>query len=183
MKIEGKFEVAVPTSRLWDFLWDLESLGACLPGCEGVQRIDDRTLTGIVGARVGPIQARFQGKAIIIESEPPTRVVIKAEGEDNRTASRVRAMIEMGLSPLNEHLTRASYLADITITGKLGQFGDGIIKEMAGVLLEQFASNLRARLEGNDPPARANQLNILRVMVKALWKWLTGGLNSSSRLF
>lgn len=177
MKLEGEFEVAASATRLWDFFWDLESLGACLPGCEGVQRVDERTLTGILVARVGPVQARFQGKAIIMENEPPSRVVLKIEGVDSRTASRIRATIEMWLSPRSEYLTRAGYHADIAIIGKLGQFGEGIIKETAGVLLEQFASNIRARLGGGGPPSGPGQVNILRVLIKALWRWLNRGLN------
>lgn len=177
MKLEGEFEVATSASKLWDFLWDLESLGTCLPGCEGVVRIDERTLTGVIGVRVGPIQAKFQSKAIIIESEPPARVVLKAEGEDKLTASRIRATIEMWLRPLDEDVTRAGYRADIAIIGKLGQFGDGVIRETAGVLLEQFASNIRDRMKGDDHLEGARQMNILKVLIKALWRWITGGLH------
>lgn len=177
MRLEGGFEVAAPASRLWDFFWDVEVLGACLPGCEGVQKVDDKTFTGAVRARVGPVQARFQGKATITDTTPPSRIVLKAEGEDNRTASRVRATIELSLTPLDDSHTRAGYQANVTIVGRLGQFGDGIIRETAGVLLEEFAGNLRARLEGKGgPSARAGQLNMLRVMGKVFFRRMKAGL-------
>lgn len=177
MKLEGAFEVAAPASRLWDFFWDVEALGDCLPGCEAVQKVDDKTFAGAVKARVGPVQARFQGKAVITEANPPNRIVLKAEGEDNRTASRVRATIQLSLSPLGASHTRAGYWADVTIVGRLGQFGDGIIRETAGVLLEEFAGNVRARLEGSGgPPPGSGEVNMLKLIGRVLVRWFRGGL-------
>ncbi|MBI2918978.1 MAG: hypothetical protein HYY01_13440 [Chloroflexi bacterium] len=177
MKLEGAFEVATPASRLWDFLWDVEALGACLPGCEGVQRADHKTFVGAVKARVGPVQATFQGKAAITESAPPNRIVLKAEGQDSRTASRVRATIELSLRALDASHTRAGYQADVAIVGRLGQFGDGIIRETAGLLLEEFAANVRAWLEGGEgPPPGAGEVNMLKLFRRAIARWLTGGV-------
>ena len=176
MRLEGEFEVAASASRLWGFFWDVEALAACLPGCEGVKRLDERTFTGIVCARVGPVQARFEGKATVTETAPPSRIALKAEGQDNRTASRVRATIELGLTPIGEARARASYRADVAIVGRLGQFGDGIIRETARVLLEEFAGNVRSRLEGQGDPPQAKRASMSRVLLKASWRWLSGGV-------
>ncbi len=177
MKLEGAFEVAAPASQLWELFWDAEGLGACLPGCQGVQRLDDSAFSGTVKAKVGPVQALFEGRVAIVEAVPPSRIVLKAEGRDSRTASQVRATIDLALSTLDEGHARATYQADVTIVGRLGQFGDGIIRETAAVLLEDFAKNVSAYLESKgNPKPQAGDVNMARVTGKVLWRRLKGGL-------
>lgn len=179
MKLEGAFEVAAPASRLWEFFWDAEGLGSCLPGCQEVQRLDDSTFSGTVKARVGPVQALFVGKASIVDSTRPSHIVLKAEGRDSRTSSQVRATIDLVLSSPDEGHARATYQADVTIVGRLGQFGDGIVRETAAVLLEEFAKNVSSYLQDRDNPAATTaELNMVSVTGKVIWRRLKGSLRT-----
>jgi len=175
MHLEGDFTVAAPAARLWDLLWDLEALANCVPGCEGAQQLDEKTYTGIVRARVGPIHARFNTRVTMLEVVPPHRITLRAEGQDDRTASQVRARVEMRLTPLGEASTRASYTAEVTIVGRLGQFGDGIIRETAALLLEQFSRNVQAHLEGSGDPSPPQELDLARLGGHALGRQLRAG--------
>ena len=40
MRFEAQVTVHVPRQILWDFLWDVPRLTACVPGCEAVQEIE-----------------------------------------------------------------------------------------------------------------------------------------------
>src|SRR6185369_3373865 len=57
------------------------------------------------------------------------------------------------LTPAGES-TRVSVDTDLKISGKLAQFGSGMIKEVSGKLLTQFVTNLEAKLAtGEAEPA------------------------------
>ena len=42
MKFQGNLSIARPVEKVWEFLWDIEKLTSCIPGCEGVKTIKDR---------------------------------------------------------------------------------------------------------------------------------------------
>ena len=68
---EGKHVIRAPIQKVWDSMFDLDIIASCVPGCEKVGRIDEKTFESIVSARVGPVTARFQSTTTIVEKDPP----------------------------------------------------------------------------------------------------------------
>ncbi|GIJ79963.1 Carbon monoxide dehydrogenase subunit G [Micromonospora phaseoli] len=145
MKISNEFTVNVPIERAWTVLTDLEGVAPCLPGAQ-LTGVDGDVYQGKVKVKVGPVVSEFAGTARFAEKDHTRyRGVIDAKGRDARSAANAAALVTAALRADGER-TVVSVDTDLRISGKLAQFGSGMIKEVSGKLLAQFAANLEAKL-------------------------------------
>ncbi len=185
MLIEQKFTVRVPVQKVWDFLLDVPRMSVCVPGAEQVEALDDKSYQGTLKAKLGPISASFSGKMTIIELDPPHYLAARGEGVDARTASRATTHMTMRLREIGQGETEVVVSADVSMAGRLGRFGHGIMQEQARLLTEEFVACARVRLEEGQAehseaivPRELNVLALLWRMVQAwfrrLWARLMG---------
>src|SRR6188768_2844866 len=145
MKITNEFTVHTPIERAWALLTDLEGIAPCLPGAQ-LTGVEGDTYAGRVKVKVGPVVSDFAGTARFVEKdEEAGRAVIDAKGRDSRSAGNAAALVTAQLTAKGDS-TLVSVDTDLKISGKLAQFGSGMIKEVSGKLLGQFVSNLEAKL-------------------------------------
>jgi len=147
MLIEETFSVKAPIKKVWDFLLDANQLASCVPGCEGVEALDEKTYLTTVKAKVGPISARFKIRLTITEKDPPYRLLTTGKGEDSKMASSLVSRNEIRLNSLAEGGTEIHYRSDVSVLGTLGKFGEGIMRKKAKDMGEQFVSALRTKIE------------------------------------
>ena len=141
MKLENEFRVDVPVADAWRVLLDVERIAPCLPGAQ-LQEVEGDEYRGIVKVKVGPITAQYKGVARITESDDVNhRAVIRAEGRDTRGQGNASATATAVLQPDGDG-TRVSIDSEVTITGKVAQFGRGVIADVSGKLLDQFVACL-----------------------------------------
>lgn len=146
MMIRNTFTIQVPVQELWDYLLDIERMHACIPGVEKVKAVDAETYEATLKVKVGPIAASFGGKVRLLEVVPPSRLVAKVEAKDARTASMVSARFTADLRPLAEDQTEVAYQTDVSIAGALGNFGQGVMREIAKRMTLAFARCVEERL-------------------------------------
>ncbi|MFC5923932.1 SRPBCC family protein [Micromonospora vulcania] len=145
MKITNEFAVAVPIDRAWAVLTDLEGIAPCLPGAQ-LTGVDGDVYRGKVKVKVGPVISEFTGTAQFVERDDTAyHGVIDAKGRDSRSTGNASALVTAQLRPDGDR-TLVSVDTDLKISGKLAQFGSGMIKEVSGKLLAQFVANLEAKL-------------------------------------
>lgn len=147
MLIEEKFSVKAPIEKVWNLLLDAPLLASCVPGCEGVEVLDQNTYLTSVKAKVGPISARFKIRLTINEKDPPHRLVTTGKGEDSGMASSLLSKNEIRLQSLSEGETEIYYRSDVSVLGTLGKFGEGIMRKKAKEVGEQFAQALKSKIE------------------------------------
>jgi len=155
MNIQDEFRVDVPVEEAWRVLTDVERIAPCMPGAQ-LQEVDGDEFRGIVKVKVGPITAQYKGKARFTEKDEVNhRAVIRAEGRDTRGQGNASATVTAVLVP-DDAGTRVTIDSDVTITGKVSQFGRGVIGDVSTKLLAQFVDNLeRDVLSGSNPDAVA----------------------------
>ncbi|MET7376370.1 SRPBCC family protein [Micromonospora arida] len=145
MKITNEFAVAVPIDEAWAVLTDLEGIAPCLPGAQ-LTGVDGDVYRGRVKVKVGPVISEFAGTARFVEKDDAAyRGVIDAKGRDARSTGNASALVTAHLRPDGPR-TLVSVDTDLKISGKLAQFGSGMIKEVSGKLVAQFVANLEAKL-------------------------------------
>ncbi|MFF0120057.1 SRPBCC family protein [Micromonospora arida] len=145
MKITNEFAVAVPIDEAWAVLTDLEGIAPCLPGAQ-LTGVDGDVYRGRVKVKVGPVISEFAGTARFVEKDDAAyRGVIDAKGRDARSTGNASALVTAHLRPDGDR-TLVSVDTDLKISGKLAQFGSGMIKEVSGKLVAQFVANLEAKL-------------------------------------
>lgn len=147
MLIQERFQIRAPIKEVWDFLLNLKEMAPCIPGVEKVEAIDPKTYTGVLKVKVGPISARFSGKATIVEIDPSTyKTAMVIQGADNSVASSVKGKMSLTLQERPDGEVEVLVDTDIDILGKLGQLGHGVIRPKAGAMMAEFANCVRARL-------------------------------------
>ncbi len=150
MRIDNEFTVSVPVEEAWKVLTDLEGIAPCLPGAR-LTGVAGDVYSGRVKIKVGPVVSEYAGTARFVEKDDAAhRAVIDAKGKDSRGTGNAAATINASLRPDGEH-TVVTVNTDLAISGKIAQFGSGMIKEVSGKLLGQFVQNLEAKLQTSPP--------------------------------
>jgi len=146
MELNNDFRVSVGPSQAWKVLSDVERIAPLLPGAQ-LQEVEGDDYRGIVKVKVGPITAQYKGTATFMElDETAGRMVLKATGRDTRGQGNASAMVTVTMSPDGDG-TKVNVSTDLTITGKVAQFGRGVLADVSGKLIGQFVDALEADLE------------------------------------
>ena len=147
VNLQETFQVAAPIASVWRFLIDPRAVVGCLPGAELVEVIDEVTFVGKMRVRVGPITTGYQGRVRIEEADAATHTVrLAADGKEGGGGS-VRGSMSSRLTALADGGTEVAAESTADITGKVAQFGRGMIQEVSHQLFLQFVACTRARLE------------------------------------
>ncbi len=146
MLIEEKFSVKAPIQKSWDALLDPEIIGPCIPGCEKVETINDKTYDSIIKAKVGFIAVRFKVRTVIEEIVPYSLIRTVGEGNELRRLGHFKQKTSINFNELSENETEISYQSDVSIVGKLATFGDRILKAKAKEIGKEFADAVKKRL-------------------------------------
>jgi uncharacterized protein len=150
VKIEDSFRVDVPVEEAWKVLLDLERIAPCLPGAQ-LTEVEGDEYRGTVKIKVGPITAQYKGVAKIEEADEANRkVVLQAEGRDTRGQGNASATVTATLVPEGDGTT-VNIDTDLNITGKVAQFGRGVMADVSSKLLGQFADNLQKDVLTGEP--------------------------------
>jgi uncharacterized protein len=144
MEMDHSFTVPVPPERAWDVLLDVKKIAPCMPGAT-VDDFDGEVVTGRIKVKVGPVSLTYKGTAKFTERDPEARVILlEASGKETRGAGTASATVRATLEPESGgEATKASMHTTMNVTGRPAQFGRGVMVEVGGKLVEQFAQNLR----------------------------------------
>jgi carbon monoxide dehydrogenase subunit G len=152
MELSNELRVSVPMEQAWEVLTDVERIAPCMPGAE-LQEVEGDEYRGIVKVKVGPITAQYKGKATFVERDDSGhKAVLRAEGRDTRGQGNASATITAKLQPDGDG-TKVEVLTDLTITGRVAQFGRGVLADVSGKLMDQFAECLEKDLLSATPDA------------------------------
>lgn len=170
MQLEYDFTVPVPVSRAWAVLLDLEQVAPCVPGAT-LTSYDGDEFAGTVKVKLGPVSLTYRGKGrFVTRDEDVGRVVVEASGHDARGAGTAAATGTMTLRQADDPAaTVVTVAADLSVTGRPAQFGRGMITEVGGKLVGQFADCLARRLAeaAAEPPVPApavEPVDLLRML-------------------
>lgn len=153
MELNNEFRVAVPAARTWEVLTDVERVAPCLPGAT-LLSVDGDDFTGAVKVKVGPITVSYKGDATFQEKDAAAqRVVLKANGKETRGNGTASAIVTAQLKDEGADSTLVVVTTDLAISGKAAQFGRGVLADVAGSLIDQFAKSLESELLGETKPA------------------------------
>ena len=146
MELKSDFEVSVGVDRAWDVLTNPELIAPCLPGAR-LDEVEGDEFRGAVKVRVGPISAEYRGKATMVElNRDDLRIVIRAEGRDTRGAGNAAADITALMEAASENSTKVEVTIDLKISGKVAQFGRGVLGDVSAKLMGKFVDNLEEML-------------------------------------
>jgi carbon monoxide dehydrogenase subunit G len=159
MEIANSFRVSTPIDDTWKVLLDIERIAPCLPGAQ-LQEIEGDEYRGVVKVKVGPITAQYKGTATLAAvDEAERRIVIDAAGRETRGQGNAKATIVVTMAD-DGGGTRVDVVTDLAITGKVAQFGRGVLVDVSSKLMGQFVENLErdvlaTQADGTAPDAES----------------------------
>lgn len=154
MQLLNEFEVALPPEKTWILLTDLEKVAPCLPGAS-ITSVDGEDFHGRAKIKVGPITAEYKGVAQFKELDEKARTaVLLARGKDARGQGDATANVRATLHPKGGG-TRVVVETELALTGKVAQFGRGVLADVSGALMTMFAQRLQEMVaaEGSVTPS------------------------------
>ncbi|HVM12873.1 MAG TPA: SRPBCC family protein [Egibacteraceae bacterium] len=156
MRIQDRFTVNVPLQDVWNVLLDIERIAPCMPGAQ-LQDSEGDEYRGIVKVKLGAITAQFKGVARFQEvDEAARRVVLRAEGREMRGQGSADATVTARLEESDAGGTDLMIDTDLKISGRVAQFGRGVMADVSTKLLGEFARCLEQDLlSGDTRPAAA----------------------------
>ena len=156
MKLENEFSVNVPLERAWETLLDIQTVAGFLPGAKIEPTDEEGVFKGAMKIRVGPMSISYQGTARLASVDEENRTVDlevrakEAKGQGTAAAVIHNQVVEEGGA------TRVIAVTDLHVTGRQAQFGRGIMQDVAGRMLTDFAQRFEAYLlEGGENGAAA----------------------------
>ena len=148
MDLNHQFTVNVPIAEAWVILTDLERIAPCLPGAQ-LTEVEGDTYRGQVKIKVGPILAQFKGQASFVSRDDVAhKATLKGEGRDTTGKGNASALITAELTSVSPTSTTCTVHTDLTISGKVAQFGRGALADVSDKLLAQFSENLNQLITG-----------------------------------
>jgi len=145
--IDQQVVIPAPADRVWDFMMDIPAVSRCVPGVESVQRLDDDTYLGSLKVKVGPIGVTLAGKVIVVERDrEQLRSRMNVQAAEKRLNSAVSAHATMTLVARSDSETEVNIHTESSILGKLGEFGQAVMRKKADQIIAEFARNMAHEL-------------------------------------
>jgi len=150
----NEFTVAVPLERAWETLLDIERVAGFLPGAKIEPSAEEGVYEGTMRVKVGPMVVNYRGTARLVHADEREHVAdIAVQANDTKGQGTASATIRNRLEP-TEAGTRVIAETDLSITGRQAQFGRGIMQDVAGRMLDDFAKRFESYLlSGESGPA------------------------------
>jgi carbon monoxide dehydrogenase subunit G len=141
MRLENAFTVPAPVEQAWSVLLDVERVAPCLPGA-ALEGGDGNEFAGTMTIKLGPVISRYAGTVRIEQAdEGARRAVLRARARDARGDGTASATITTQLEPDGDG-TRVQVVTDMQVSGPAAQFGRGVMQDVSGKLMRQFADCL-----------------------------------------
>lgn len=146
MKFEQTVELDADPQRVWAFVMDVPSVAKCIPGVENVEAIADDRYKVTMKVRVGPIGLTLLSELSVVEKNEETRTAaLRVDAADKRVGGAVKATMTMTLTPQGTG-TSMHVVTDAQVMGRIGDFGQPVIRKKADQMLQEVAQNLRKAL-------------------------------------
>ena len=148
MRVEKQIVVGANAEQVWQFLWQVERVAGCIPGCGDLEIVEpQKSYRAVVTQKVGPFRVSFPMAIAVTELEAPRRVKVEASGRDSKMGSSLKGGLDLQLAERGEGQTEINVVADVTVLGKLGTLGQSVIIRKANENLDQMAACIKQQLE------------------------------------
>lgn len=155
MKFQYQQEIAASPERVWEILTDVPRAAQAIPGVEKVVPVGDGTYQGSMRVKLGPIHLNIQGNVRMeVRSGAQRQMVLHLEGTDRRIGGSVKSTIAVELTSSRDGGAQLTMEADVNFMGRLGQFGQPLIKRKADAVLAEFAHTLATQFGDEAPDPR-----------------------------
>jgi carbon monoxide dehydrogenase subunit G len=147
VKFEHTIEMPAARGRVWAFVMDVPSVAKCVPGLEGLEDLGGDKYRATMKVRVGPISLALKSDLSIVEKdEAAGRAVLAVDAADKRIGGAVKAQMEMQIVEKSATTTELRIVTDAQVLGRIGDFGQPIIRKKADQTVTEITENMKKAL-------------------------------------
>jgi carbon monoxide dehydrogenase subunit G len=155
VKLSNSFRIDRPVAEVYDAFLDVERIATCMPGSRLLGEPEPGTYEGEVKVKVGPLGVAYTGRFTVLEADEANRVLrMRAKGREQRGAGNADAHIVASMTEAGG-ATDVAIDTDLSIRGKVAQFGRGVIGDVTDEIMQTFARNVEQMLTDGGTPADA----------------------------
>ena len=162
MEFVNTARIPAPRERVWDFMQDLKSVGQCVPGVENMEAPGENRYHGAMRIKVGPIALKLEGELALEERDASTATTrMRAEAADKRVGGSVQARAEMvprvtmRATEVSLSETELMVRTEAVVLGRLGEFGQPVMRKKADQIMAEFAANVSRRVTASSAHERS----------------------------
>lgn len=174
MEMTGEQLIPLPQQQVWEALNDPGILKACIPGCESIEKVSDAEYKVVMTAAIGPVKAKFNGKLLLADLNPPHSYSIAFEGTGG-VAGFGKGSAQVSLLPEGSG-TRLTYKATASVGGKLAQIGSRLIDGVAKKMSDDFFARFNATVAPAPGPAVSPAGTGKARWGVPAWAWAAGAI-------
>lgn len=153
-QLEKSFEVPQGTELVWEHLIDPNKVMDCVPGVSIEEQVGEHHYKGKVGMKFGPIGAKYDADIFYNEVDPENRkIIITGKGVDVKGQGSADMTMTMNIGEIADGGSKLDAIMDVTINGKIAQFGSRLITTVSNQLFKQFVSNFSKKLAAAEAAA------------------------------
>ncbi|HUV20219.1 MAG TPA: SRPBCC family protein [Gammaproteobacteria bacterium] len=184
--INKVFPLDGSVSDAWNLLENIEQVASCMPGAEITEKVDENNFKGSVKVKIGPMHVAFNGDIAVQKINPGEHQIhLIAKGQDSKGTSSASMDLTASVRTGESGASELTGDADVTVNGKLANFGGRMMTQVADQILGQFADNFSSKLGASavsedstqtvsEPEPQVQEINGL----KFAWQALIGFIKS-----
>ncbi len=143
MILDQKVTIQAPIDKVWAFVNDMAAISTCVPGVQSFEKVDDDNYLGALKIKVGPISVTLNGKVAVVERDSENyRSRMDVQAAEKRLNSAVSAHATLTAVSRSATETELQIHTESSILGKLGEFGQAVMRKKADQIVEEFAKNM-----------------------------------------
>ncbi len=145
MEQSGEYRIAARREDVWSALNAPDVLGACIEGCQRVEKLDDEHFEVAVKAKVGPVSATFNAALELSDIEAPVSYTINGNAKGG-AAGFAKGSANVHLDE-DDGVTVLRYGVKANVGGKLAQVGSRLVDGAARKMADDFFAEFSKRLD------------------------------------
>ena len=147
MRFDQSIQIDTSVARVWEFLWDIERVAGCLPGCQNIREVvPQEKYAVVVMEQVGPFKVRFEMDVDVVGHTPEQEVHLHIQGTDNKIRASTRVDLHLAVDEVHGGTTRMNISADVLVMGKIANLGQPMIKRKGQDIMTKFGEAIAAKL-------------------------------------
>lgn len=154
LEIAKNFTIQAPIAAVWSFLIDPVRVARCLPGAAITARLDEKTYSGTMAVKVGPVQQSYKGKIVFEKLDAASYLAeLVGTGQDTKGKGAADLKLTSTLKETAPGVTEVRTLSLVNVSGILAQMGRGMISDVSDQMFKVFSERMRKELEAESVAA------------------------------
>ncbi len=145
MIIEKTVTFEEPAQKIWDKIMDMEAVIYCMPGVKSVEAAGENKFRVVVEQKVGFISVKFNLELKVTNVQPPTHLETAADGTAMGGLGKAFQKQSLDLIAVSENEAKLIYKGDLTLSGRIGTFGQRVIGGKISSVADEFLKNFVAK--------------------------------------